>query len=147
MVVVAEATATKRKWLPLPSHTSCTPSLSALLAVPAAVVLDVSALSLFILFSSSPTLKAIPCGFPTPYRGTRYRICGAGACPVVVTRTALSLSGDKERVTQVPCYYRVKDIWPEPVGAPCRSVSMTECPKQRRSSDRHFEDRCYILRL
>ena len=101
----------------------------------------------FILFSSSPTLKSIPCGFPTPYRATRYLVCGAGACPVVVTRTALSWSGDKLRVTQVQCYYRVKDIWAEPVGAPFRSVSMTKCPKQRRSSDRYFEDRCYILRL
>ena len=31
-------------------------------------------------------------------------VCGTGACPFVVTRTALSWSGDKEGVTQVPCY-------------------------------------------
>ena len=33
-----------------------------------------------------------------------YLVCGAGACPFIVTRTALSWSGDKEGVTQVPCY-------------------------------------------
>ena len=31
-------------------------------------------------------------------------VCGAGACPFVVTSTALSWSGDEEGVTQVSCY-------------------------------------------
>ena len=45
-------------------------------------------------------------------------VCGGGACPFVVTRTALSWSGDKKGVTQFPCYYRVKDIRAEPVEGP-----------------------------
>ena len=153
----------REKLPPLPPNTPCTPSLSALQGFPAAVVPAVSALSLIIwfsssaattcacrassCFSSSSTLIAIPCCFPAPCRGTRYRVCGASARPLIVTRTALSWSGDKRGATQAPCYCRVKDTWAEPVGAPFRSVSMTEYPKQRRSSDRYFEYRCYILRL
>ena len=83
---------------------------------------------------------------------TKRIVCGAGACPFVVTRTALSWSEDKEGVTQVPCYQRVNDIRAEPIEGPsldqCRrssipsiyintkpllpndSIEMTEYPKQ-----------------
>ena len=118
-VAVAEATAVKKtKIPPLPPITPCTPSLSALPAVPAAVVPAVSTLSHILLFSysaattracrasscftSSSTLIVIPCCFPAPCRGTRYRVCGTCVCLFVVTRTALSWNGDKKGVIRVP---------------------------------------------